>query len=68
MGSPSKRQPLTVSILNKTARTPLDTDTLVAGSAKVDITPPIGFPMAGYSTMSTDSIGVRTKLMARIFI
>ena len=38
---------------------------LVAGAASMGITPPPGMPMAGYSKISTDAIGVRSKLMAR---
>ncbi|MCP4755838.1 MAG: alkaline ceramidase [Proteobacteria bacterium] len=67
MAQASKKRSLTVSIRKKKALDSVGSDILLAGSAKVDITPPIGIPMAGYATMSTDSIGVRTKLMARVF-
>jgi neutral ceramidase len=39
--------------------------TLMAGAAKVDITPPPGMPMAGHSTLSCPGTGVRNKLKAR---
>lgn len=39
--------------------------TLMAGAAKVDITPPPGMPMAGHSSLSCSGKGVRNKLMAR---
>ncbi len=44
-----------------------DNKTLLAGAAKVDITPPPGMPMSGFSLYSGNSIGVRTKLFARVF-
>ena len=67
MKKSSTRPTLTVSIRSKAALAPEDSPSLMAGAAQVDITPPIGSPMAGYSTMATDSKGVRTKLMARVF-
>ena len=67
MKESSPKQALTVVIKNKASLGPQNNPTLQAGAAKVDITPPIGMPMAGYSTMSTDSVGVRAKLMARVF-
>lgn len=47
---------------------PLDTlasSTMLAGAAKIDITPAPGMPMGGYSLMGKRGIGVRTKLYAR---
>ncbi|MBF0450651.1 MAG: neutral/alkaline non-lysosomal ceramidase N-terminal domain-containing protein [Candidatus Magnetomorum sp.] len=38
-----------------------------AGIAMTDITPPPGLPLAGYSTLSSDSKGFRTRLKARAF-
>jgi len=38
-----------------------------AGIAMTDITPPPGLPLAGYSTLSADGIGFRTRLKARAF-
>ncbi len=67
MANSSKKRPLALSIHNKKALTPVNGKSLLAGAAKIDITPPLGIPMAGYATMSTDSMGVRTKLMARAF-
>jgi len=38
-----------------------------AGIAITDITPPPGLPLAGYSALSSDSKGFRTRLKARAF-
>ena len=38
-----------------------------AGIAITDITPPPGLPMSGYSALSSDSKGFRTRLKARAF-
>jgi len=67
MAYPTKKRPLTLSISYKKALASSDGDCLLVGAAKIDITPPIGMPMSGYATMSTDSTGVRTRLMARVF-
>ncbi|MEI1277126.1 neutral/alkaline non-lysosomal ceramidase N-terminal domain-containing protein [Leptospira venezuelensis] len=40
---------------------------LVAGISKVDLTPPPGLPLAGYSKMAETEKGFRTRLYARIF-
>lgn len=40
---------------------------LVAGAAKVDLTPPPGLPLAGYSKMAETEKGFRTRIFARIF-
>ena len=42
-----------------------DARTLLAGAAKVDITPSPGMPLAGYSTLAKRAIGFRTRLYAR---
>lgn len=41
-------------------------NTLLAGSAKVDITPPPGMPLAGYSSNAHYAQGFRTRLYARV--
>ncbi|MBW1898776.1 MAG: neutral/alkaline non-lysosomal ceramidase N-terminal domain-containing protein, partial [Deltaproteobacteria bacterium] len=51
-------------------REPLESgtsQTLLAGAAKADITPPPGLPMAGFSIFSDDGRGFRSKVMARVF-
>ncbi len=40
---------------------------LVAGASKVDLTPPPGLPLAGYSAMGEIEKGFRTRIFARIF-
>lgn len=40
--------------------------TLLAGASKVDITPPPGMPLAGYSSNAYFSKGFRTRLYARV--
>lgn len=39
---------------------------LTAGAAKINITPPPGMPIAGFSVMSSYARGVRTGLMSRV--
>ncbi|MCP4137877.1 MAG: hypothetical protein GY754_43345 [bacterium] len=43
-----------------------NTRKMTAGIAKVDITPPPGMPMSGYSTFSSTGMGYRSKIMARV--
>ncbi|TGK02909.1 alkaline ceramidase [Leptospira langatensis] len=40
---------------------------LVAGVSKVDLTPPPGLPLAGYSKLAETEQGFRTRIYARIF-
>lgn len=44
-----------------------DADTLLAGVAVSDITPPIGLPKMGYGAMAKSADGFRTRLKARAF-
>ncbi|PJZ69866.1 alkaline ceramidase [Leptospira perolatii] len=46
---------------------PSKTKGLMAGSAKVDLTPPPGLPLAGYSMLAETEKGFRTRIYARIF-
>ncbi|MCG8671769.1 MAG: neutral/alkaline non-lysosomal ceramidase N-terminal domain-containing protein [Pseudomonadales bacterium] len=41
-------------------------ETLLAWATKVDITPPPGLPTAGHSVYSTNGVGFRNKLKARV--
>lgn len=50
----------------RTPQSPAQEKTLVAGAARIDITPPPGMTMAGYSTFADNAVGVRTKLFARV--
>jgi neutral ceramidase len=55
-------------VLDVVPAAPLDlppVDTLLAGAAEVDITPPPGMPKAGHSRNARDGTGFRTRLRAR---
>ena len=41
-------------------------DRLLAGAARVDITPPPGMPKAGYSSNAHDGCGFRSRLRAHV--
>lgn len=56
-----------ISVLYKKPLKSKKNDTLTAGVATVDITPPPGMPAAGYAIASCRCYGVRNKLKARIF-
>lgn len=43
-------------------------DELMAGTAKVDITPPVGYPMGGYEARKGPSTGVHDRLYARALV
>ncbi|MCX8124203.1 MAG: neutral/alkaline non-lysosomal ceramidase N-terminal domain-containing protein [Spirochaetes bacterium] len=45
---------------------PSDSLVLLAGASKVDITPPPGMPLAGYSSNAHFAQGFRTRLYARV--
>jgi hypothetical protein len=48
---------------------PTAADDLHAGAAKIDITPPVGFPMWGYAARhDAPSVGVRDPLHARVLV
>lgn len=55
-----------ININNRQPRQQGAGETLVAGVAKVDITPRPGLPMIGHSLLGKRGNGVRTKLMARV--
>ncbi|EQA34772.1 neutral/alkaline nonlysosomal ceramidase [Leptospira inadai serovar Lyme str. 10] len=40
---------------------------LVAGASKIDLTPPPGMPLAGYSMLAETEKGFRTRIYARVF-
>ncbi|MBU2488771.1 MAG: neutral/alkaline non-lysosomal ceramidase N-terminal domain-containing protein, partial [Proteobacteria bacterium] len=54
-----------VEIKRRVPREPTSDGQLAAGAAVVDITPPPGLPMAGYSVMGQLGQGMRTRLKAR---
>ncbi|HOS38537.1 MAG TPA: neutral/alkaline non-lysosomal ceramidase N-terminal domain-containing protein [Spirochaetota bacterium] len=54
-----------IDIRNIAPAAPAPSDGLVAGAARVDITPPPGMPLAGYSKQSGAAEGFRTRLYAR---
>ena len=57
-----------IEVRNTPPLKPEVSQTLLAGAASVDITPPPGMPMAGYARFSCHARGVRTKLKARILV
>lgn len=59
-------KPVMITVNNPAALTAKDVPALMAGAARADITPPPGLPMAGHSLQGDRSIGVRTRLYARV--
>ncbi|WP_165767385.1 neutral/alkaline non-lysosomal ceramidase N-terminal domain-containing protein [Parendozoicomonas haliclonae] len=57
--------PTTVNIDQPPSVKPDSASTMMAGVSSVDITPPPGLPMAGYSMMANKGKGFRTRLKAR---
>ena len=65
---PFEMYPLTTIDLKRP--TPLqvtDTDTMLAGVAERDITPPVGIPKMGYSAWAREADGFRNRLKTRAF-
>ncbi|MBW1988263.1 MAG: neutral/alkaline non-lysosomal ceramidase N-terminal domain-containing protein [Deltaproteobacteria bacterium] len=56
---------IVVTVKRRVPREPTANGVVCAGAAVVDITPPPGLPMAGYSLMGRPGEGVRTRLKAR---
>ncbi|RHX91877.1 neutral/alkaline non-lysosomal ceramidase N-terminal domain-containing protein [Leptospira stimsonii] len=56
----------TYVIKNKKPFVSPNTKGLFAGASKVDITPPPGLPLAGYSMLANTEKGFRTKIYARV--
>lgn len=56
-----------VEIARMSAQPARDRPTMEAGVAMRDITPPIGLPKFGYSSLGHDADGFRTRLHARAF-
>ncbi len=63
--SPSQKL-VRVDIQRKAPLKTVSTKTLMAGTAKADITPNPGKPLAGYSVMAGTGDGFRTRLYARV--
>ncbi len=59
---------VTLGMLLAGAATPATSETLKAGVAKVEITPPTGVPMWGYEDRTTPSQGVLDPLYARVLV
>src|SRR5712691_4614065 len=63
------KQRLLLACLGLLLTAPLRAEGLRAGAAKVDITPPIGFPMWGYGARhDAPSLGVLDPLRARALV
>ncbi|HVK99827.1 MAG TPA: neutral/alkaline non-lysosomal ceramidase N-terminal domain-containing protein [Dongiaceae bacterium] len=56
-----------ITIQRPTSLPALPADTLLAGVAERDITPPIGIPKMGYSAWAREADGFRNRLKARAF-
>ncbi|WP_241555851.1 neutral/alkaline non-lysosomal ceramidase N-terminal domain-containing protein [Leptospira yasudae] len=56
----------TYVIKNKKPSVSSNTKGIFAGAVKVDITPPPGLPLAGYSMLANTEKGFRTKIYARV--
>ncbi len=55
-----------IPVVHKTPLEPVAERTLMAWGVNVDITPPPGIPLAGFSSFSCKAKGVRNKIMAHI--
>lgn len=61
----SSTRQVTVTIERKQPLPPAKTTSLMAGVSKIDITPPPGMPLAGYSSLGNRAAGFRHRLYAR---
>ncbi len=57
---------LEITVRQPQVATPAATGTPTAGAVSIDITPPPGMPMGGYSMLANRGLGFRTRLKARI--
>ena len=57
---------LEITVPQPQAASPPATGTPTAGAVSIDITPPPGMPMGGYSILANRGVGFRTRLKARI--
>ena len=55
-----------ISIVQPEVKGPAASDEPTAGAVSVDITPPPGMPMGGYSILANKGRGFRTRLKARV--
>ena len=55
-----------ISIMQPEAKGPAAADGPTAGAVSIDITPPPGMPMGGYSMLANRGKGFRTRLKARV--
>ncbi len=59
-------RPLEITVPQPQVANPPATGTPTAGAVVIDITPPPGMPMGGYSMLANRGVGFRTRLKARI--
>ncbi len=57
---------LEITVVQPQVANPSATSTPTAGAVSIDITPPPGMPMGGYSILANRGLGFRTRLKARI--
>ena len=57
---------LEIAVTQPVVESPPATGTPTAGAVSIDITPPPGMPMGGYSLLANKGMGFRTRLKARI--
>ena len=55
-----------ISIMQPEVKGPTTADGPTAGAVSIDITPPPGMPMGGYSALANKGKGFRTRLKARV--
>jgi len=55
-----------ISIVQPEVKRPTSGEKPTAGAVSIDITPPPGMPMGGYSTLANKGKGFRTRLKARV--
>jgi len=66
LGLAGCRGAMEIAVTQPVAESPAPTGAPSAGAVSVDITPPPGMPMGGYSILANKGMGFRTRLKARV--